>query len=847
MILWRAGFRNVLRHPWLTVLAVVGVSLGVAVVSAVDIANEAAQRAFRIAAETVAGRATHQVVGGPAGLPDQLYTTIRVEKRFRDCAPVVTGHLQLKGRPGTTFQVIGIDPFAEPPIRTFSSQFADAGVIAELVGRPNSALMLRQSAQELGLKRGQSFAVEVAGVGHELFLAGLLEPPDEISRIALASLLVTDIGTAQELLALTGRLSRIDLIIPDGAAGAKLLGEIGSALPPGAAVIPAGSRAGALDRMTRAFRLNLTALSLLALVVGMFLIYNTMTFSVIRRRRLIGMLRALGVSRREVFAMILSEAFLIGLAGTVIGLLCGAVLGAGLTRLVTRTINDLYFVMEVHRVPLLPATLVKAALLGIVATLAAACPAALEATGAPPRAVLSRSQIEARRRKGVPIIAGCGSLLMLVGGGLLLFEEGGIFGGFAGLFAIIIGYTLVVPGAVVLCAGALRPAMAAVFGVVGKMAARGVVLSLSRTGVATAALVVAVAAGIGVGIMVGGFRLTVQSWLESWLQADVYVRSADNGGGRYRPPLDPALVERLSRLPGAENFSRSRRVGIEGPEGSTELFSIDLPRSAFLHYPFKEGSPQVAWESFSRGDSVLLSEPYSYRHHLRPGDRVTLRTARGERAFAVSGVIFDYGSDTGIIIMSRSAYLKHFNDQSVDGISFYAREGVTAGELAAQIRSRGGESRITVISNSELRQATVEVFDRTFAITGVLRILTLGVAFVGILSALMAMQVERARELAVLRALGLTPRQVWGVICGETALIGLIAGFLSLPLGILEALILIYVVNLRSFGWTMQLSIEPAYLVQAVVLSLSAALLAGIYPSVMIARSSPALALKEEE
>jgi len=871
MILLRAGLRNVLRHPWLTVLAVVGVSLGVAVVSAVDIANEAAQRSFRIAAETVAGRATHQVVGGPAGLPDALYRSIRVEQGFRDCAPVVTGHLQGRTRTepagartdqggvrtdqggarteqgGTTFQLIGIDPFAEPPIRSFSSQFADPGVISALVGRPDTALLLRQTAQELGLQRGDSFPVQVAGAPHRLVLAGLLEAPDDVSRIGLASVLVVDISTAQELLQMTGRLSRIDLIVPEGAAGARILSEIGSILPAGATVIPAGARAGALDKMTRSFRLNLSALSLLALMVGMFLIYNTMTFSVIRRRRLIGMLRALGVSRREIFGLILGEALLVGIAGTVIGLVLGTLLGAELTRLVTRTINDLYFTMELHRVPLLPATLAKGALLGIAATLAAACPAALEATGAPPRAVLSRSVIEARRRKLVPIAALCGCLVMLSGGALLLVPSGGVVGGFAGLFAVIIGYTLLMPAAVQLSARLLGPVLATLFGVIGKMAARGVVVSLSRTGVATAALVVAVAAGIGVGIMVGGFRLTVQNWLESWLQADVYVRSADEAGGRKRPALDPALVERLSRIGGAAHISLSRRVSIEGADAATEIFAVDLPRTAFLNYPFKEGAPPGAWESFSRGDSVLVSEPYSFRHKVRTGGRVTLRTDRGERTFPVSGVIYDYGSDAGIVIMSRSAYLKNFDDRAIDAISFYASEGTTAAQLAREIRIRGGESRLTVISNSELRQATVELFDRTFAITGVLRMLTLGVAFVGILSALMAMQVERARELAVLRAVGLTPGQVWGVVCGETALIGLIAGLLSLPLGIAEALILIYVVNLRSFGWTMQLSIEPAYLIQAVALSLAAALLAGIYPSLSIARTPPALALKEEE
>jgi len=848
MMLGRAALRNVLRHPWLTALAVVGVALGVAVVSAVDLANAAATRAFLLAAETVAGRATHQVVGGPAGLPEELYRTIRIDRHFRACAPVVTGHLQLVAPSGsTTFQLIGVDPFAEPPVRSFSSQFRQQGVLTPLMTRPGAVLMLRQTAAGLKIRVGDRVAAEVAGRRRELSVAGFLEPPDEVAKVGLASLLVADVATAQELFGSPGRLSRIDLVLPEGSDGERQLAELRSALPPGVTVVPAGARAGALDRMTRSFRLNLTALSLLALVVGMFLIYNTMTFSVIRRRRLIGLLRAVGVTRREIFTQVMSEALLIGTAGTVIGLGCGILLGAELTRLVTRTINDLYFVMEVRNAPLLPAALAKGCLLGVLATLAAACPAALEATSAPPRAVLSRSLIEERRRRRVPLACLGGFLLMSLGAAFFSYPAGGIVGGFAGLFAVIIGYAATIPAVLLGASRLLRPAMRRLFGVIGGMSARGVAVSLSRTGVATAAMVVAVSAGIGVSIMVGGFRLTVQHWLENWLQADVYVRSADNGGGRYRPPLDPALVERLSRLPEAGGYTLSRRVRVEGEGGPMEVFSVSVPRESFLRYPFKAGSPAAAVDSFQRGDSVLISEPYAYRNHLRPGDRVTLPTDRGRRAFPVSGIIYDYGSDTGIVIMSRSCYLQNYRDRAVDGMSFYARPQVTPARLAAALRRRGGSAAISVILNAELKSATMTVFDRTFAITGVLRMLTTVVAFVGILSALMAMQVERARELAVLRAVGLTPGQLWGVVCGETALIGVVAGLLALPLGIVEALVLVYVINLRSFGWTMQFSVAPAYLLQAVLLSVVAALLAGVYPSIAMARTSPADALKEEE
>jgi putative ABC transport system permease protein len=846
MILLRAGIRNLVRHPWQSVLAVIGVALGVAVVTAVDLANESAHRAFRVAAETVAGRATHQIVGGPQGLPEGLYREIRVNHHFRGCAPVLTADLRLAGPAGSTLQLVGVDPFAEPPIRSFSSQFQNSGVLKKLLTQPGSALLLAQSARRLGLKPGDNFEVELADGRRRLTLAGLLEARDELERLGLDALVVTDIATAQELTGRVGRLSRIDLVVPEAAAGERLLGELRGLLPAEATLVTAGARAGALEQLTRAFRLNLTSLSLLALVVGMFLIYNTMVFSVIRRRRTIGLLRAVGVTRSELLVQLLGEALLLGIAGTAAGLVLGTLLGQELTRLVTRTINDLYFVLQVREVPLLPGTLIKGALLGVLATLAAALPPALEATGAPPRAVLARSFLEARSRKLMPYALGVGLLMLLLGGGVLAVESWGISGSFAGLFAVIVGYALLVPAGVVVLARLLRPVLGALFGMIGRMAARGVLVSLSRTGVATAALVVAVSATIGVGIMVGSFRLTVQNWLESWLRADYYLSSADGGDARRRPPLDPALVQRLSQIPGA-SASLTRRVTLTTPRGPLELFAAQVPKSTFTSYRFKEGSAQLAWAGYSRGSSVLVSEPFSYRHRLHLGDSVQLPTRYGTRSFPIAGVVYDYGSDAGIVMLSRVGYFHFWGDSSVDGMGFYAENGETPAHLAGRIRELAGKSRVRLVSNKELRRATMAVFDRTFAITGVLRILTMVVAFVGILSALMAMQVERARELAVLRALGLTPAQVWGVISGETLIIGLAAGLLSLPLGILQALVLIFVVNRRSFGWTMEPYLNPELLVQAVLLSLCAAFLAGIYPSIKIARLQPALALKEEE
>jgi putative ABC transport system permease protein len=258
-------------------------------------------------------------------------------------------------------------------------------------------LLARATALELGLEAGDRFAVSAAGVRRTLTVAGLLEPADEASARALDGLLVTDIASAQEIFGAAGRLGRIDLIVADDAGGRALLSRIAARLPPGAELVAAGARAGTTAQMIRAFQWNLTALSLLALVVGMFLIYQTTAFSVVQRRPLIGSLRAIGVTRREIFALVMSEALLIGAVGTAAGLLLGIGLARGLLDLVTRTINDLYFALSVREVVLDRFTLGKGVLLGVGATALAALVPALEATGAPPRVVMSRSAWDSAR------------------------------------------------------------------------------------------------------------------------------------------------------------------------------------------------------------------------------------------------------------------------------------------------------------------------------------------------------------------------------------------------------------------------------------------------------------------
>ena len=876
MILFRTSLRYLLRHPWQIGLCVLGVALGVAVVVSIDLANASARRAFTLSAESISGRATHQIVGGPSGLDEYVYSRLRKELGLRNVAPLVEGYVTAPILDGYTLHLIGIDPLAEGPFRAYlpeaSRAFGSASDLARLLVEPATVLMAEATAKRYGITPGMRIDLQIGSLIRPVRVIGLLAPSDNLSARALEQVLIADIATAQELLDQVGRLSRIDLILADGAAGDTQIAAITPLLPPGVQLLRPAVRSSALEQMTRAFEFNLSALSLLALIVGMFLIYNTITFSIVQRRGILGTLRCIGVTRGQVFRLVLVEALIISIIGSLAGLGLGVLLGRGLVQLVTRTINDLYFVVTVRGLDLDPFVLVKGMVLGIGATLIAAAVPAFEATSTPPRSVLRRSSVEEQMRRAVPYATLLGVGLLIVSGLVLLIPangqactangfietitctlQSGLVTAFAALFALVIGCALLTPGALILLMLPARIVMGRLFGLLGRMAARDVVAALSRTAIAVAALMVAISVTIGVGVMVSSFRSTVITWLDQALIADIYIAPPSNTANRVDTILDAALATELAALPGVTARTFFRDVQVDTAAGPTTLMVIDTtsPRGRTT-LRFRDGGDAAMWSAYDQG-ALLISEPLAYRLGLGQGDTLKLRTDRGERDFPIAGVYYDYSSDRGIIRLDNAVYRRLWDDTAISSMALYIDSSVSLEAMIDTIRRRvaaravdGRAPLVAIDSNRSLRAGTLEVFDRTFAITTVLQLLATIVAFIGVLSSLMALQLERSRELGMLRATGLTPRQLWGMVLTQTGLMGFTAGLLALPVGLALALVLIYVINKRSFGWTLNLTLDPWLFFQALIVAIIAALLAAIYPAWRMGRTSPALALREE-
>jgi putative ABC transport system permease protein len=837
------GLRDLVRRPLHTGLMVLGVALGVAVVIAIDLANTSARRGFARSTEAVTGRATHQVVGGPSGVPQEVYRRIRVEAGVRRSTPVVEGYAVALDLDRQPLHVLGLDALSDAPFRDHlgGGSLAEPG-IARIFVDPRAVVVGSALAARYGLRIGSPLRLRVQDRIETLEVAGIAHASNADEAAALESVAILDVGAAQRLFRLGDRLSRIDLI-----AGESELARVAPVLPEGTRLAPATEQASTVGQMTEAFSLNLTALSLLALVVGMFLIYNTVTFSVVQRRAVIGTLRLLGATGGQVFALVLLETAAASAAGTALGIGLGWVLGQGAVRLVTQTINDLYYVLSVTGAPLTAATVAKAAGLGLGAGVLSAVPAALEAARVEPVEALRRSGFEDRARRAIPGVAAAGALLAGAGGLLLLASGRSLLASFAGLFAIVLGLALVAPLATVAAMALATPLAGRLAGTLGRLATRTVIRSVSRTGVAVAALSVAVAVTIGVGLMIQSFRATVANWLDLTLRADVFVGAPSAGGARAFPTLSPDVPAKVAAVPGVAWVETFRSVRVSSPLGEVNLAVADprRPRDARL-YRSADGDPERVWDA-ARAGAVIVTEPFAFRHGLpERGATVTLLTDRGAHTFPVAGVFYDYATEQGTVFLTRDVYERFWDDRGVTSLGVHLAPGASIDEVTGALRAELAGTALTVTPNRSLRAQALRIFDRTFAVTQALRLLAVIVAFIGVWSALMALQVERTRELATLTTLGLGEGRQWALGLLETGLMGAVAGLLALPLGWLLAIVLVDVINVRSFGWTMRLEADPWLFAQAVAVSVGAAMLASVYPLLRLRRRSLAEALRAE-
>lgn len=852
-VIFRLALRYISRRFFQSILFIIGVALGVAVVIAIDLANGSASKAFSLSSASITGSATHQISAGLEGLPSELYTTIRLDLGIRNSAPVINEMVAALDAP-QPLRILGVDPFAEPPFRNYLSDIEVIGeadmtafeALNRFISEPGTVLISQSLAEQIGKQAGDNLSLRVAGEIVEVRIIGILRPNDNLSRQALDNLVLTDIATAQEITGKIGRISRIDLILPEDAD----LEAIRAILPADARLVSSTESGDALSQMTEAFEINLQALSLLAVVVGIFLIYNTVTFSVVQRRPVIGILRSLGSTKRQIFAFIIGEALILGLFGTILGVGLGIIFGRFTVGIISQTINDLYFSINVTTVTVQPLSLLKGIALGICASMGAALIPSIDASRTPPANIMKRSSLEERTAKLVPFITLAALICFVLGYVFLQIPTNSLIISFTALSFVIFGGALLTPAALLLFMRLFSPITERLFGVLGRMAPRAIIRSLSRTSVAVAALTIAVSVIIGVSVMIGSFRNTVANWLENTLSADIYISPPLLLANQATTGLSPELVDLVASVEGVEAVASTRSVQVAAPD-YPDLPPVNL---IAVEFDMPNESRDFIWQTVedpAQGlaeGKIMVSEPFAFRRGItQENNQLTILTPEGDVTFEVFGVFYDYSTDQGNVYMARTVYDQYWDDPYITALAAIVADDADLDAVIAELESGVlADYDVEVQSNRDLRSSVFEVFDRTFTITIALRVLATLVAFIGILSALMSLQLEHTREYGVMRATGMSPNQLRLYTFIQTALMGIVAGIMAIPIGIVLAMVLIYVINVRSFGWTMQFEIIYGELLQAFIVAIGAALVAGIYPALELAKMNVSRAIRSE-
>ena len=837
--------RPLRQEPVRAGLTALAVALGVAVVLAIELAGRSAAGSFHASLETLVGSEDLEITA-IGGVPDSMYAQLaalpyplHLTPRMEDFAVV---------RPsGELVPLVGLDLIAgllEPGVRLPQQSRKTAAHPAGVPDWDRSVWI----GSGLRAAPGDTIRLQINDSEAEYRVAGVL--PDIPDAGELRRAVVMDIGLAQRVLRRPGRIDRILVRLPAADDTSKYQSLLAARFP-GLQVAPSGARTDENRKMLAAFRWNLRLLSYIALIVGSFLIYNTISVSVVRRRREIGVLRALGATRAQVLLAFLAEAALFGLAGALAGIPMARAMAAGAVRLLGVTVESLYVSSAPAAAVLTPGLVALGMAIGLGLALLSALAPALEAARVAPVEAMERGAREHRARLHKRRDAVIASLLALAALAALQLPPLGatpVFGYIAAL-VLIAAATLAMPAivAVVMAASGAFLRSVGFTGVEPLLAGRSLAASLRRSATLTAALATAVAMMASVGIMVSSFRLTVVDWMNQQLPADLYLSPAVPPAPDRHPTLNPDVESIVARVPGVASVGSFRSYSISYDGLPATLGASDLSAVARAgRLQFLSGHRAEIFSQLAGHDAVVVSEPFANKHHLRAGDSISLPLQSRTAQFRVLGVFYDYGSEAGLILMDRATLAKYVPLGPPTNLGVILSPGVNPERARHDVALALAGHRVSIFLNREIRAQAIRIFDRTFAITYALEAVAIAVAVIGIAGALLAVVIDRRRELGLLRFLGASQPQVRRLIVCEAGLLGLLADLAGLGLGVLLSWILIFVINKQSFGWTIQFHWPVALLVAGLGGVYLATLLAAVYPARAAARLAPIEVIREE-
>lgn len=843
LVAWRALTRDRAR----SLITVLGVALGVAVALAIRMANDGVLESFQHSLDHVAGKSRLQVSAGEAGFDETMYPGIAETPGVRRAVPVVQTVMPVAGQAGEVLLVLGVDVLTDPGIRDYRGPTPELANPLQLLTERDAILLTERFARAHGLRVGDSIRL-LAPTGPTAFVIRGLLADEGTARTLDGQFAVMDIAGAQLAFGKLGRLDRVDLLLEPGSDPDQVAATLRQRLLSGITVERPEARNAQVEQMLSSFQLNLFVLSLIALFVGMFLVYNTMSVSVVRQRRQLGILRALGVSRGQMLLAVGTEGALIGTVGAVLGVLLGSALAQATVGAVSRTVSSLYAFVRPGELHLSFPLIALAILLGGGTAVLSALLPALEAAAVTPRESLA-AELERRHRPWLLAGLGLGLTLLAYGFSRMGPVGGRPLFGYGAALSLLLGATLLCPIALLAYQRLLVIGLAGSRFLTGRVAAGNLGRALRRNAVTIGAMLVGLAMLVSVSTMVHSFRRTVEVWIQQTIRGDLYLSRATRLIKGADARIAGAILDEVRRIPGVADADGFRGIRVEDGRGGRFLlgagdFDVMARRGRLL---FRRGESAGILSQAKAGNGLIVSETFANRYQLKEGDTLALHPRGGTVRLPISGVYYDYTTEGGLAVMDRTFFQTLWQDPWLSSIVIYLAPGADLEAVRqAILRRLGHREDLVIFTNRALKARILEIFDQTFAITYALEVIALVVAALGVLNTLIASVLERTREIGILRSVGFTRGAVLRTILCEATFMGLLANLLGALCGLGLSLVLIYVINRQSFGWTIQFGFPAWLTLEYALLTLAACVAAGCFPAWRASRLPIAEAVRYE-
>lgn len=829
--LWLAQLREQPVRGLATLLAI---ALGVALGSAVYMINTTALTQFDQATRQLIGAPDIVVRGAVAGFDESLFETLAASGEVALASPLLELPVSLVPASRPALKVLGLDPFRAAALQA-ELVAALAPDITQLFSH-DAIVLSRAAAEELQVTRGEQLAINVDGSVQRLRVIDIL--PGDVYTEPLG---IMDIAAAQWTLGRLGRLNRIDLRLSSGTDTQRALEAVSRLLPPGVLAINPRLERGRASAASRAYRVNLDVLALVALLTGGFVVFSTQWLSVMRRRIALGLLRSLGVTRAELRLALLGETAANGLLGSALGLLIGYLLARLSLHYLGADLGNAQLATDSAALHLDALPLMGFALIGTAASIAGGALPAWQAARRAPALALRAGDAEQEMRRLITTAPGLA--LAILGGVLACLPpvNGLPLPGYLAIAALLIGSVLLVP--------ALTRAMVALLPrtgfVVTDTAFAQLRASLSSASISLAAIIVSFSLMVAMAIMVHSFRDSFEVWLAKLLPADIQFRNSFGGDTAALPAAVQSHIAALDGVTRAD-FRRTQSLLLRADRPAVTLIARDIARehAADTLPLMREATPSGASTGLP---PAWISEAIADLYGIAPGETLSLPLAGSQTTFFIAGVWRDYVRASGAIVIRRQDYIAATGDAGANEGAVWRDPHQDAATLIAAIESSvGGAGTIEILSNQELRERSLLAFDRAFLVTYALEAISVLIGLLGVSVAASSTALSRRAQFGMLRHLGMLRRQVLWMFAGEGVALSAVAVVYGLALGAMLSLILVYVINRQSFHWSIDLSVPWGQLALLSLSLIAAAAVTALWSGRAAVSLDPIRAVRED-